>query len=118
MYDVVCQRWTCACAVSIVVFACALVSVSESSEELSLRKGRQIFFKCCAGCHGVEGQGDGYRLLGPAPADLTSRLTQEKSDEDLLQSIHTGRPNMPAWNVKLTAMERQNVLAYIRSLVE
>lgn len=118
IYSSTWQRRICACALSLVVFACAGAAFSQSSEEQSLHKGRQIFHKYCAGCHGTKGQGDGYRLLGPAPADLTSRLTQEKSDEDLLQSIHAGRPNMPAWNVKLTAMERQNVLAYIRTLVE
>jgi mono/diheme cytochrome c family protein len=112
------QRWICACALSVLVCACAVAAFSQSSQEQPLRKGRQIFNKYCAGCHGTKGQGDGYRLLGSAPADLTSRLTQEKTDEDLLQSIHAGRPNMPAWNVKLTAMERQDVLAYIRGLVE
>jgi mono/diheme cytochrome c family protein len=114
------NRRRSACAVLLMAAVCGQTvgSASESVENHGLQKGRQIFRQYCAGCHGPEGQGDGYRLLGPSPADLTSRLTQGKSDEDLLQSIHAGRPNMPAWNVKLTETDRQNVLAYIRSLVE
>ena len=118
VYDSTGQRRTWLSALCVVIGACAVAAVSESPDERSLRKGRQIFHEYCAGCHGAEGQGDGYRLLGPAPADLTSRLTQEKADEDLLRSIHAGRPNMPSWNIRLTATERQDVLAYIRSLVK
>lgn len=100
------------------VFASGTIAALDSSGDGSLRRGRQIFQKYCAGCHGPVGEGDGYRLLGPAPADLTSRLTQDQADDDLLKAIHTGKPNMPAWNVRLSPMDRQNVLAYIRSLVE
>jgi mono/diheme cytochrome c family protein len=117
-YDPTWQRRTWLSALCVVIGACAAAAASESIDERSLRKGRQIFHQYCAGCHGTTGQGDGYRLLGAAPADLTSRLTQEKADEDLLQSIHAGRPNMPGWNIRLTAMERQQVLAYIRSLAK
>ena len=112
------SRWVSLCALFAAVAAAGAVAASESSGDSSIRNGRQIFQKYCAGCHGPQGQGDGYRLLGPAPADLTSRLTHQKADEDLLETLHTGKPNMPAWNIKLTAMDRQNVLAYIRSLAE
>lgn len=112
------RRWVCPCMLFAVVVAAGAGAATESSGDSSLRKGRQIFQKYCAGCHGPQGQGDGYKLLGPAPADLTTRLTQQKDDEDLLKVLHTGKPNMPAWNIELTAMDRQNVLAYIRSLGE
>jgi mono/diheme cytochrome c family protein len=118
VYDSLGQRRTWLSALCVVIGACAVAAALESQDERSLRKGRQIFHQYCAGCHSAQGQGDGYRLLGPAPADLTSRLTQEKADENLLQSIHAGRPNMPSWNNRLTATEHQDVLAYIRSLVK
>ena len=111
-------RWALACTLFAVLFSCGTIAASESLGDGSLRKGRQIFQKYCAGCHGPKGQGNGYRLLGPTPADLSSLLTQQKADEDLLKVLHTGKPNMPAWNIELTAMDRQNVLAYIRSLGE
>ena len=95
-----------------------IMQASESSSVESLRKGRQIFHRYCAACHGTKGEGDGYRLLGPAPTDLTSPLIQEKADDDLLKSIHQGKLNMPAWNIKLTPGERESVLAYIRTLAK
>lgn len=95
-----------------------VMKASESSSEESLRKGRQIFHRYCASCHGTKGEGDGYRLLGPDPTDLTSPSIQEKADEDLLKSIHQGKLNMPAWNIKLTPGERESVLNYIRTLAK
>ena len=79
-------------------------------------KGRKIFSKHCAGCHGPEGKGDGYLLLGPNPANLKRPATQNKSDALLLQTIHEGKPNMPSWKGRLSEDESRAVLAYIRAL--
>jgi mono/diheme cytochrome c family protein len=79
------------------------------------RKGKPIFMKYCAGCHGPTGQGDGYRLLGPSPADLTA-LSEERADAELLKTIHDGKPNMPAWRARFTDEESRDVLAYVRTL--
>ncbi len=79
-------------------------------------KGERIFTQYCVGCHGVEGKGDGYLLLGPEPANLTRPATKTKSDAALLQTIHEGKPNMPAWKVRLSENESRSVLAYIRTL--
>ena len=81
-------------------------------------KGRRIFTQYCAGCHGLEGKGDGYLLLGPAPANLTRPATKTKSDAALLQTIHEGKPNMPSWKVRLSENESRAVLAYIRTLAK
>lgn len=79
-------------------------------------KGKMLFVKHCAGCHGKEGKGDGYKLLGRDPANLTDPSTTQKSDAELLHAIHKGRPNMPAWNVRLSDEESRDALAYVRSL--
>jgi mono/diheme cytochrome c family protein len=81
-----------------------------------LIKGKKIFLKYCSSCHGPSGQGDGYRLLGPNPADLTSLATRQQSDRDLLKTIHEGKPNMPVWKYRLSKKDSRDVLAYIRSL--
>lgn len=81
-------------------------------------RGKATFVKLCAGCHGPGGKGDGYRMLGPAPADLTAIESQQKSDATLLRTIHDGKPNMPVWKYKLSKKESRDVLAYIRSLQE
>jgi len=81
-------------------------------------KGKRIFTQYCAGCHGPEGKGDGYVLLGPEPANLTRPATKTKSDAALLQTIHEGKPNMPSWKVRLSENESRAVLAYIRTLAK
>ncbi len=79
-------------------------------------KGKTLFIKYCAGCHGTQGKGDGYKLLGPDPANLTAPATRNKSDSALLATIHEGKPNMPAWKGLLSERDIRHVLAYIRTL--
>ncbi|MCS6897393.1 MAG: cytochrome c [Nitrospira sp.] len=79
-------------------------------------EGKKIYVKYCAGCHGVEGKGDGYKLLGADPAVLSSPSTQKKSDAALLKTIHEGKSTMPPWKVRLSEQEGRDVLAYIRTL--
>jgi mono/diheme cytochrome c family protein len=81
-----------------------------------MAKGKQIFIKHCVGCHGAEGKGDGYKLLGPDPANLTAPATRKKSDAVLLNTIHEGKSSMPSWKVRLSEQDSRDVLAYIRTL--
>ena len=89
-----------------------------SSQPVSDRmvKGKQIYIKYCAGCHGPEGRGDGYKLLGADPANLTSQSIGKKSDATLLKSIHEGKTMMPSWNIRLSQQDAQDVLIYIRAI--
>ncbi len=90
-----------------------------SATEHHPSKGKQLYKEHCMVCHGPSGKGDGYRLLNPPPADLTSPSIQEKLDADLLRTIHEGRPNtaMGAWKWALSDEEGRAVVAYVRSLV-
>jgi mono/diheme cytochrome c family protein len=81
-------------------------------------RGKTLFVRNCASCHGPQGKGDGYKLLGPDPANLTSPSTTKKSDADLLKTIHDGKPNMPPWKVHLSENQSRDVLAYVRTLVK
>jgi len=81
-------------------------------------RGKTLFVRNCAGCHGPQGKGDGYRILGPDPANLTAPSTRKKSDADLLKTIHDGKPNMPAWKVLLSEKQSRDVLAYVRTLAK
>ncbi|MBK9949458.1 MAG: c-type cytochrome [Nitrospira sp.] len=95
----------------------AIAAPKETSQpNVDQIKGKQIFSKYCAGCHGSEGKGDGYLLLGPDPANLTRPATKNKSDALLLETIHEGKPNMPSWKGRLSENESRAVLAYIRAL--
>ncbi len=75
-----------------------------------------LYQRHCAGCHGPQGRGDGYRLPGPELANLTVPSTRNKSDEELLRTLHEGKPNMPSWKLRLSEAESRDVLAYVRSL--
>ena len=82
----------------------------------NLAKGKALYTKHCAGCHGPQGKGDGYKLLGPDPANLTAPSTEKQSDADLLATIHEGKPNMPSWKGLLSERDLRQILAYVRTL--
>jgi mono/diheme cytochrome c family protein len=88
------------------------------SEDARLAKGKKVYVKHCAGCHGTEGAGGGYKLLGPDPANLTSPSIKKKSDSALLKTIHEGKSTMPPWKVRLSEQDSRAVLAYIRTLAK
>jgi len=90
--------------------------VEADSKGSAPSKGKKIFTRHCAGCHGPEGKGDGYLLLGPEPANLTRPAMKKKSDAALLRTIHEGKPHMPSWKTRLSEEDSRAVLAYIRTL--
>ncbi len=105
----------------LIAFLCAPAMKTAAAESNTLdpadvAKGKGIFRKHCAGCHGTEGRGDGYKILGADPANLTSAATGSKSDSDLLRTIHEGKGTMPSWKGRLSTQKSRQVLAYIRSL--
>lgn len=84
--------------------------------------GRRIYEQRCLDCHGPDGRGDGVKapFLSPRPGNLISAATSAKSDKDLLKIIANGRARtaMPAWKDELSEEDQQEVLRYIRSLVQ
>jgi cbb3-type cytochrome c oxidase subunit III len=109
------------------VMLIAMVGVSQPAaygkaeadlEQARIAKGKNLYARNCAGCHGAKGTGEGYKLLGPDPANLTLSLTTKKSDAALLNAIHEGKPNMPSWKVRLSEQDSRAVLAYIRTLAK
>src|SRR5213593_3455893 len=90
-------------------------------------KGKAVYVKWCAGCHGDGGAGDGpaaaYML--PRPRNFTGAIYkirttasgQLPTDADLMRAIDEGLPGtaMPAWQTRLSDGERRNVMAYIRT---
>jgi mono/diheme cytochrome c family protein len=90
-------------------------------------KGKLVYEKWCAGCHGDGGAGDGpaaaYML--PRPRNFTGALYkirttasgQLPTDADLLRAIDEGLPGsaMPAWKGRLSDGERRDVMAYLKT---
>ena len=89
---------------------------------MELDRGRTIYERHCADCHGPEGRGDGRQAvtLSPRPGNLISAQTSVKSDQELLKIIAEGKPRtaMTGWEERLSSEDQAAVLAYIRSLVK
>ena len=88
-----------------------------------LRRGRDLFDRHCAACHGWAGQGGGPEAfaLVPAPADLEwlARTPKSRSGPYIYWSIAEGgqafESDMPAFKERLSKNEIWAVTAYIRA---
>jgi DMSO reductase family type II enzyme heme b subunit len=90
-------------------------------------KGKAVYGKWCAGCHGDTGDGKGTAAMYmlPRPRDFTGaiykiRVTasgQLPTDADVMRAIDEGLPGtaMPAWKGRLSDGERRDVMAYIKT---
>jgi len=91
------------------------------ADEVSIERGRVLFSINCAQCHGTTGEGNGPIapfLVPKKPANLTSQVTQDKSDGTLFLTISAGVPAaMPALNENLNVRDRWDVVNYLRTLV-
>ncbi len=85
-------------------------------------KGKAVYERHCLACHGSGGRGDGPEAAAlTVPAANFHRFKSFlKSDEELLRTIEHGVVFSPmhAWYGQLTETEMQDVLAYIRLLVQ
>ncbi len=90
-------------------------------------KGKDLYAKQCAGCHGPAGKGDGpaAAAINPKPGDFTNKayMTALK-DQYLFDLIQKGgaavgrSPLMTPFGSKLKDGEIQDVIAYVRSLTK
>jgi mono/diheme cytochrome c family protein len=97
----------------------AQAQAESNTQSGDVASGKVLFIKYCTGCHGPQGDGEGYKFLhGPDPANLTLPSTRKKSDADLFKTLHAGKPNMPPWKTRLSEKESRDVLAYVRTLAK
>ena len=77
------------------------------------------YARYCAGCHGNNGEGNGRigRFKRLDPANLTDKnLWEMHDDEQLLDSIDTGKDDMPAFHYYLSDEEQREILNYIKEM--
>jgi mono/diheme cytochrome c family protein len=89
------------------------------STDDSITAGMMSYSTHCQSCHGERGDGKGERAekLSIAPSDLTDAHAMSLvTDGELFWKISHGRRPMPAFQDKLTAGERWQVVDYIRTL--
>ena len=92
------------------------------------RRGRVVFARACAACHGLEGHGDGpaARQLDPRPRDLTTQQYRFRSTPtgslplpaDLERTIRDGLPGtaMPGFRDIFSAEQLADLIAFLYSL--
>ena len=89
------------------------------ADEVSIQRAANLYVINCAMCHGTSGEGNGQiaALLANKPANLTSDVTQNKSDGALFLTITNGVPGrMPPMVENLTLRDRWDMVNYIRTL--
>ena len=110
------------CLVLFIILAFSVLFLVENvgAVEGDAVKGKALYLKHCADCHGSEGKGDGWLRFDPAIGDLTSPRIQQQSDFKLWQSVHRGGSHsaMKSWKWTLSETEIAMVLAYVRSLTQ
>ena len=91
------------------------------ADDVSIERGRILYSVNCSQCHGPTGEGNGPIapfLIPKKPANLTTQVTQDKSDGTLFLTISAGVPGaMPALNENLDVRDRWDVVNYLRTLV-
>ena len=86
--------------------------------DATLLRGREVYTKECASCHGDQGRGDGpgVKDLEVKPGDLTDKSVTSQSDGALFWKIAEGRKPMPSFAENYSEEDRWNVIDYIRKL--
>ena len=112
---------------AILFAAASVLAVGDLSAQDGDDLGQVTYDRWCAGCHGVDGTGDGpgagYML--PRPRDFTQALYQIRTtasgelptDEDILAIIDRGMPGttMPGWEDLLSNDEREALVQYLKT---
>ena len=81
-------------------------------------RGRDIFNRVCATCHGLDGQGrtPSTQRGVPPPPPLTTTTVQGMSDGRLFRVITAGQGNMAPHANHVAREERWQVIRYLRTL--
>jgi mono/diheme cytochrome c family protein len=90
----------------------------------SIKAGRAIYAKNCAGCHGLQGKGDGASApKGSTPANLAAgKWKHGGTDAEIFKSIEEGigpKPMiMKPWGEKLSDEDIWNTVNFLRDLAK
>jgi mono/diheme cytochrome c family protein len=103
----------------LVVYA---ATAQNSATASNTSKGREIYLRYCAGCHGEDGRGEA-KTFRPNVGNLAvKQLMDELSDEYLFTVIQKGgaavgkNAAMPAWSAQLGDDDIRDVVAFVRTL--
>jgi mono/diheme cytochrome c family protein len=92
-----------------------------SADEADLERGREIFRRECASCHGETGRNDGPDAETTdmsCARPLTDPALLERTDGELFWMIREGRDSMPNTLDVLRDQDRWLLVRYVRTLVD
>jgi len=119
-------RFVAASALSMSLFIAARPAEGTRAAP-EVERGRRIYHRACAPCHGGDGRGDGptARALDIAPRNLTLGVYRFRTtasgalptDADLARTVRYGIPgtDMPAWGQVLPERDIDAAVAYIKT---
>jgi mono/diheme cytochrome c family protein len=83
----------------------------------SIQKGKEIYEKKCALCHGTKGDGKGPASpgLNPKPTNFKDSHGEKMTDGEHFWKITKGRGAMPSYAKDLTEEERWHVINYVNT---
>lgn len=107
----------------------AIIKISEepSVTQEGIARGRNLFVKGCAACHGLEGKGDGRQMMMDSlgfplkPRDLTAGIFKASgSSEELYYRMIAGLPGtpMPSYQYAFKPEEIWDMIHYVQTLPE
>ena len=113
--------------VGVIIISLFLTSIAFAAVAGDAAKGKDIYAKSCASCHGPAGKGDGAAAaaLNPKPTNLADKAAMSKLDDAALTNViakggaAVGKsPLMPPFNGQLKDQDIKDVVTYIRSLAK
>lgn len=109
------------CLIGIVILTVSVPSHPwASATQGNAERGRTLYQDHCIECHGRTGDGRGAvgEFLEVQPADLLSKQSRMKTDEELFRIIQQGTrfDEMHGWETEFKTQDIWDVLSYIRTL--
>jgi len=125
------MKFASACGLALLLTGGALTALAAQQTHVAGKtgnatRGKPLYTRYCAGCHGDEGdaQGENAQWIDPKPRDFTLGVFKCRStpsgalptDQDLFNTVTRGfvTTNMPPW-VALTPQNRVDLVAYIKT---
>lgn len=91
----------------------------QAQQSTVLDQGKFAYMGHCAGCHGVDGGGNGPAATGmsPAPTNFKTATVTTLSDNSIQQAVLVGKgANMRGYSTILSANDINAIVLYLRSL--
>src|SRR5438270_13809088 len=99
-------------SVSAFALSLTIIATAPAAAQSLVGKGDTLYRNRCAGCHGEQ-----LKAFAGGPAFDLRRLRSDEHDR-FVESVISGKDNMPSWYGILKADEIEAIWAYIRATAD